>query len=128
MGSIVIDFLHIDNGITNIVSLPLGINGGICIDRYAVGYALGQSSIQIPALEGIPVSGGIYCRKRHSRAIGYRSACHIGATVGIIAQLEIFSCVIDRQLLTGLLCDLCVFRFLQLGVRKAFDRRCHLAV
>ena len=132
--SIVVVLLqHVHDGVVYVFSGPFRVKRGVSVDSHRTGNALGKGFIRIPAFEGVAVAGWIRFRKTHACAIGHRRTGNVASAVGLIAELEVLTGIVDRKLLFGLpvqsgRLDDGAFRALKNGIFVGLDFRSHVAV
>ena len=113
----------VDDGIVDRGALPLGIDRGFAFDRDGIARRLGAILVQIPAGEGVAVTGGtgVPSGESHGGAVGHGGAAHIAAALGVIGEGEVLAGVLDDQLLTFRPGDVIAFGELQHRKVKGLD-------
>ena len=127
-GGIVIDFLHVNDGVIDRRAIPFRIKGRILFDLDRCAGRLRQLLIQIPAPEGIAGTGGIGGGNRDHRLIGNGRAGDIAAAIGLIGELIIPAGILHHELLAGSLGNGIALGALQHRIVEGFDRGGHIAV
>ena len=85
---------HIDDLVIALGRGPLGVEGGVFLQREGRGRRLGASGVRKPAVEGIARAGGI-CGEGDLGAVGRRHRLYIISAGNVIGQGEVSARIVD---------------------------------
>ena len=89
-------FNHVDDGIIHLRGLPLGVYGGIGLQREGSAGSLGQTFVRIPAVEIVAAAG----RVRGQRDLGAIRMGHgvdVIAARGVVGEGEVIAGIVNLQ-------------------------------